>query len=402
MPVSRHRRARVGGSLAVAVVFGAILAPGVASAANECGFYSTLAAAEGYRVLVSAPGVVLTDAEGGLPAVQATSDSIAGNSAWAGAPYSPQVAGNIPQAGLTGNDVPVFAVAQHPTTPTVDKQTPVSSISASSNDTSADARVVVGGPDSPAGSTLGTTVSGSVACRDDGSLRAVAHSEVTGFTLGPLRIGSVRSEAEAIRGPDGELDLRGSVTLADVTADGVPLSEIDAVPTGDLIRQLDPVRQALEAAGVEIRALEVIENEETGEVTAPGIEIVVTQSVGNLGYGEATVTQRIAGAYARADGNPTPAFSPAPVGQGAQPSEIPGPVTSAVPVVTGPIPLAPSPVTTQAPRELAQGPAPAPIGFARIGGVSIGGVYAAVALGGLLLLLSFGVIDVRSRKVRWR
>jgi hypothetical protein len=304
LPMRRFRF----GQLALGAVGAGMLivaSAGSGSAQSGCSVYSALAAAAGVRTVQSAPGLLLTtDADANLPAAQAQANSLSGSKGWAGAPYSSTAAENMTASGRSANDVPVFAVSSYPTEPKAGRSTPAATIEAKSGPQSSTALVVGGGPALDQASVGRVTTSAASACEEDATVRAVADNKVETVDInGVLRIGSVRSHAQAVVEPDGQRKLVGRMEVEGAMVLGQPVAITDrGLVIGESTTPLpeNPLGRALEEAGISVRYITAVKNAEQGEVFAPGLEVVVTRVVEGVGTGPVTSTYLLGRAHARA------------------------------------------------------------------------------------------------------
>jgi hypothetical protein len=152
MPVTTRSWARIVAAISAAVVaaVGLVATAPMASADGGCPGYATFnatAAATGVATVQYAPGVTLVDsADASLPAAQAQVDSITGSNAFAGAPYSQTVVGNLGAAGASPNQVPVFANSAYPAQPSASKSTPAAALATKSDASRSSATVSGEGP----------------------------------------------------------------------------------------------------------------------------------------------------------------------------------------------------------------------------------------------------------------
>jgi hypothetical protein len=379
----------VGGVAAVVVAMGSGNPP--ASAQTTCADYGTLNAegiASGLSAvqsLANATIVNVVDVSG--PAAQATVDSIVGSSGRAGSPFSSTVSENAGFFGLPPGSVPVFAESTHPRSPEASQSSPAFTLHATSTQFASTASAEVGIPASPAGAAASARATASAECADDGTVRAIADSTTDSIAIaGVLTIGSVRSHAEVSVGPDGSMTTSATIAFEGIAVLGQPVSITEqgvVVGPSTLPLPENPLTTALSSAGITVRLLEAVEDEETGTAIAPGVEISVPTAL-PVGTEPAVTTLTIGRAFAHADfrgvtPRPTPpTTSPeAPVSAPSAPAPIatsppPFVASSATPVG----PAAPTPAVAQPSSSLG----------VRLADWSIAPAYYALALGTLLSL----------------
>lgn len=399
----------------------------LADAENACsqGYaqYSLLGAAWAVRTFQHAPGVTIVES-GDASALSAQSqvDSILGSSGYAGGAYSPTVAENMGQgtqrlAGvpvlgdLSAESVPVWVTSSYPTNPKPEPKTaPGGSLSTTSLADSSKASATAGGPSEDQGSVGRSSATSSASCARDGALHAIADDVTENLVVaGVLRIASVRSHAEITVLPDGTSTLEGSMEVegasvlnqpAAVTEKGIVVGSAVA-PSGT-----NPFQQALDDAGIRVRYIAGEEDEKSGQVLAPGLQITVTERVGDVGTGPTTTSYELGRAFARAGGLAVP---PVTV------PGIPRPATG-LPVTTPPTTLTPpdaevreSAIEAPASAEgrmtpgpaASIGPSVAPQRTAQMGEWSLTPAYAALALGALVLLGSRFVTNKLIARFQW-
>jgi len=289
------------------LLLGMISTSGPAAAEGNCENvtqYSALASATGGRTVVVAPDTTLvSEADAGLPAAQAVIDSILGSKGFAGAPYSAAAADNAGAAGADSGEIPVFAIAQHPTTPSASKPLPGGGLEATSTADSASGKAALGASSEGAGGVGAVTNSAKATCASDTTIDAVADSVATGVEIaGVLRIGSVRSHAAVTLTPSGEKKLVGTVDIEGATVGGQAVSITDkgvVLAGSPSALPADPVTPALEAAGIKITYVKAVSDESQGQVLAPTLEITVSGDASGAAAGKST-TYSFGRAFARA------------------------------------------------------------------------------------------------------
>lgn len=420
----RGRRRLAVAVLAVGAMSLVLLRPAVSvSAETGCSGYSSysaLAAAHGVHTYHAAPGLLLTDADASLPAAQAEVGTLSGSVGWAGAPYSSTVAGNVGRAARA-SDVPVFALSSHPGEPESKKTTPAATIEAKTGPQSAAASVVGGGPTSDQASVGRVTTTAVSQCRDDNAIEAVADNEIETLDIdGVLRVGSVRSHAEAGIDPSGERVLEGTMEVQGASVLGQSVSITDrGVVTGESATPLpdsDPLADALADAGIEVRYVAAAKDAEQGQVLAPGLEIVVTRGVEGVGTGPATTTYTLGRAFARAVGTSdgtTSAVDDVVTTEGSQTSA--PPMQEATPTTTTgeesiatqpsaetPTPSAPTTASPDVPAETGEPEVAMSLPTSLIANASHTGVYATLGAGTAVLVAAWLVFDKLGGRLKWR
>jgi len=357
---------RRGPGVAAAVLIGAAAVVGWSSlgrAAGASGAYQLTSAADGVRVTVSAANAPVTNVpfDLGAPVAQATLDSLQTSQSFAALPYPGDlvVAGPGTTAGFSGGKVtppnyPFIVQASNPVTPEATLDKPGYRLHASAGPSEA-ASSASSGLRRDSGAVAAAVATSEARRGDDGTLRAASASEVTGFSAGPLTIGSVRSTAEVVAPASGpptkrsELDVRG-VKVGDVaveiTPGGIRLagSQTPLPPTG-------AVAQALRTNGVELGYLSPRQTDDV--VVSPAVAVTVTRSLDGpvsrirVTYILGRSVARIGTASGSSDSAGGVAASPEPLGD-----RTPG----VLPTVGDTTPSAPGAATVAAPV-----PGPAPV-----------------------------------------
>lgn len=414
-PGHTARRVRIGFACALAgsATVGLVGMAGMARAEVTCATYAALAAADGVRTVASSPGFSPTDADALGPAAQAQVDDIAGSNAFAGAPYSEAGAGNAGAGNVDATQIPTFAISSHPSRPEDVKSSPGLTLEARS-EMLLSAAEASGGPPATDAASFGRASATAAASCVDGVVTATADSRNDVVNIaGVLGLGSVRSHAEAGVDGDGNLSLDGSMTIegATVLGQGVEITD-EGVVFGDSPIPLpdNPLAAALDDAGIQLRYLAVDEDEANGQVLAPGLEIIVSDSGGSI-PGGASTTYTFGRAYARATAasTSTPPFTASPVpddpaaGAG---SEQPTPTVArgvgGAPSVT--TPDSPSAFDGGSQTEDASstvGSRVATVGSSQIADVSMENVYPALVVGALVLSASWLLFEYLGVRLRW-
>lgn len=417
MPLIRRRtvswtkvtRRAIGAAGLLALGVGAL---GVRASAQEqdlCSNYtrmSVLGSATGVRTAVSAPGrTIVTDVDANLPGAQAQVDSVLGSQGWAGAPYVPVAAENAGQAHLTANQIPVFATSSYPATAQASNSTPGSTVTAKSDADSSTARGEMGGAASDQAGIGQSIATATASCASDASLQASADTSTDMVTVqNVLRIGTVQSHALVQRDATGDIKkFEGTVAVSGVFVLGQAVAITDkglVVGPGTVPLPGNPLADALRSAGITVRYLAADLNRQTGEVTAPGVEVSVTEPVPN--GPPVTTSYDIGRAYARV--SQTPGDVPVPAAVAPETVSAPTAPTNAAPVDTGTSPAA-TPASLAAPPARPNALVPRRTGpllaTAQIGSWSVAPAYAALGIGTVLLVcwVLLELIPVRSR---WR
>lgn len=412
MPVNRRivRAGFAAGVLASATI-GLVGMATVARAQPMCSTYAALAAADGLRTVVAAPGFSPTDADAQGPAAQAQVDDVAGSNAHAGSPYSEAGAGNAGAGNVDATQLPIFAISSHPSRPEDNKSGPGLTLEARSEALTSAAEAA-GGPPATDEATFGRAASVAVSSCVDGVVTATADTKNDVVVIaGVLTMGSVRSHASATVDAAGELTLDGSFVVdgATVLGQGVQITD-QGVVFGESPTPLpgNPLAEALDDAGVTVRYLAAERDVDNGQVLAPGLEIIVADS-GDGVPGGAAVTYTLGRAYARAAAAsstlPVPSDPPStsdPVETGEA-----SPVAPTTPDATG---STPSPSTAAAPdvpvsspTEPASpiGPGVTDVASVLIADVSMENIYPALVAGALALSASWLLFEYLGVRLRW-
>ena len=292
----------------LAVVVGAVGLARPALSATTCAdypVYSVLGSAVGVKSVVSAPGASLVDrVDANLPGAQAESDSLHGSNGWAGAPYSDTVAGNVGLTGVSANQLPVFAVSSYPSHPDASNSTPIGSVQTKSTELGSTAQASAAGPGTDQFSLGRLSVSAAASCGDNATLQAVSDTDAGVVNVaGVLRLGAIRSHAKATTDPSGHTKFEVSTAIEGATVMGQSVAISDkGLVVGPQATALpdNPLLKALETAGISVHYVAAVQNQKSGEATAPGLQVVVTRDLQGVGTGPASVTFTFGEAYARA------------------------------------------------------------------------------------------------------
>jgi hypothetical protein len=308
-PKRRGRRAKAAlGALGVTgLLVGMVGAGGPAAAEGNCenvAQFSALASASGGRTLVVAPDTTLvSEADAGAPTAQSLIDSIQGSKGFAGVPYSSAAADNAGAAEVDSSEVPVFAIAEHPTTPSTSKPLPGGGLEASASADEASAKAALGASSEGSGGAGIVTNSAKSTCAPDRTIQAVADSVASGVDIaGVLRIASVRSHAKVTLTPSGERKVVGTVEIegANVGGQAVSITDKGVVLAGSpSALPADPITPALQAAGITVTYVKAVSDESLGQVLAPTLEITVSGDASGAAAGK-SVTYSFGRAFARA------------------------------------------------------------------------------------------------------
>ena len=408
---------------------GALLSWAQTTTGPGCTQYSTydaLGSAEGVQSVQAAPGATLVQGmDANLPGAQAEFNSSRGSTAWAGAPYSDTVAGNVGNANVNPNQVPIFAVSSYPAQPSGGTSNAAASVKASSTADGSTSSVTAGGIGPGSAASGQVTTSSSASCTSDGTLKGVADSAIDAFTVGGvLHIGAVTSHADATLAPGRAPVLHGSTTFAGMTVEGQPVAMTDkglVVPGSAVPVPANPLDQALSSAGISLRYLAVSQDPANGDVIAPGLEITVAANDAGLGVGggSASTTYILGQAQARAieTGGSPPTTSasfvpPVSSGSGSSVPSVTAPATTspgtsggipAVPTASSLPPSSDASSSTSLPRtQISAGSAGRAAPALLIAAASTSSFYAAVAVGGTLLLAATVLFAVLGVRLKWR
>jgi len=409
VPWAKVARRAAGATGLLVLGVGALGVRAGAQVQDPCSNYtrmSVLGSATGVRTLVSAPGrTIVTDVTGNLPGAQAQVDSVTGSQGWAGAPYVPVVAENAGYGHVSPNQIPVFASSSSPAVPQATNSTPGSTVTAKSDADSSTAHAEMGGAASDQAGIGQSIATAGASCASDASLQAGADTSTDMLNVqNVLRIGTVQSHALVQRDATGDIKkFEGTVAVSGVLVVGQAVAITDkglVVGSTNVPLPGNPVADALSSAGITVRYLAADLNRQTGEVTAPGVEVSVTKSV--PGGPPVPTTYDLGRAYARVSQTP----GDVPVAAAVAPEAISAPTapTNATPVDTGtsPAPTAASLAAPPArPNALVPGRGGPLLATAQIGSWSVAPAYAALGIGTVLLVcwVLLELIPVRSR---WR
>lgn len=406
---SSAEAARLGGwilrAAASAIVAGSVTpliasAAGAQEAACPASFagHSIVGSAAGVQVVEDIRGVTIVEAaDGALPAAQAAVDSQFGSIGFAGVPYSGTIAENTGQARSEPNAVPNFAVSSYPAEPNESEKTlPGAHMSTASGPRSSTSQVETGGASADVGEDASESASASARCGTE-ALEASSENTVKSLAFADvLGIASVHSTASSVLSADGSSKLEASLDVEGATVAGQPVSITkDGVSIVGNVIPLpgNPAADALAEAGVSITYIDARRDEANGEITAPALEIVVTEAL-PVGSSPSTTTFVIGQAFARATvtGISEPFATPQTLAPVAPVVPITGSVTP--PAATGVLPK---------PAPSSSAPLPEAPGFstAQIANWSILPAFSALVIGTVLFVASWVVFGRLTARLRW-
>jgi hypothetical protein len=426
--VTRPASGRLATAFAVLVLVAAggllVLAPAVAAvpAAGAAGF-TGVAEANGVRTTVVASGGPLTSVpmDTGSPVAQATLDSLGSSLAFASQPYPGDEAVTLPGtvAGVTGGKVnlphyPLIAQSNAPGQPSSDVEAPGSSLKASSSSAESKASATTGG-------STGTTAAGltsayaQISQAATGTVTALAISDAQGITIGPLRLGHVRSSSTVHLAPDASVARSSAleVTGASVggSAVGITPAGLTAGSSTTPLPATSPVDEQLRSAGVSVAYLEP-ESTPAG-VVAAGVKVTVSRQVPGP-VSPVTVTYifgQSASAVAGVAGTPPSLAVPSGLGPTSPPPDSAGtsadpaglPTPRNAPGIASPLGAAmtaafPSPRPPPAPSVLSS----RPLGhLRRTPGFDLSTLYLVLAAGAMAAAALSRLISLFGVKLRW-
>jgi hypothetical protein len=320
------------GTAAVAgVVLGVVAQP---VEAETFGTFVAVAGADAGRITWSAPGVGAVDTilDGGAPSAQALVNSLGTSAAYAAAPYPGETAMSTPGTVATLLNLPsppaypLIAATSYPATTQANVEQPGFLLASRSDPASSTATADIGRADGTTAVAHNRSMAKVTATSE--ALTAESESVTRGLLIGGvLRIGNVRSAAQATRTAGGDLRRQSSLTMDGVAVGDTPvgLDEDGLVVLGTstpLPGGLPPA-EVLRQAGLTIQRL--APEETPGGVIAAGLRVTQVQTLPDghqsvvavtLGRARAQVTAETVGLPA--DGLP-PAVGPLPAGRSAAP-----------------------------------------------------------------------------------
>jgi len=263
--------------------------------AGASGAYQLAGAADGVRITVSAANAPVTNVpfDFGAPVAQAILDSLQTSQSFAALPYPGDlvVAGPGTVAGFSGGRVtppnyPLIVQASHPVAPDATLDQPGYRLQATAGPSDASSSAA-SGLRSDTGRTAAVVASSEARRADDGTLRAVSASEVSGFSAGPLTIGAVRSTAEVVVPPAGPATKASGLSVTGMKVGDVGVEITPAglrLPgSGAALPPTNATAEALARNGIEVAYLAPQESDgpQTSDlvVVSPAVTITVTRSV---------------------------------------------------------------------------------------------------------------------------
>jgi hypothetical protein len=426
----RHARLAKGGLGALGVtslLLGMVATSGPAAAEGNCENaiqYEALGAADGLRTHVVVEGGLVGGEENpvtaSLPGSQARIHAVFGSKGWAGAPYSATVADNIGATGEVterisqpqlsdGAQLPVFAIAEYPSSASASKTLPGGGLEAKSSADSASGKAAIGAASSDAGTVGSVTTTSSASCAADMTLEAVGDSVATGIDIGGvLRIASIRSHARVVLTAAGERTLEGTLEINGATVGGqaVSITEKGVVLAGSASAlPKDPIRPALKEAGITVTYIEGVEDPDEGQILAPTLQVKVAQTATTPnGPQPVAVTYDFGRALALAaldgvEAGPDELVPDVPVDDFSTPTFDEG-FSEDVSADLGSVdPVGGETSTETTPRKSGSA---ANVATARIADWSIAPGYSAMGVGALLLLAAWIGLERIAVRLRWR
>jgi hypothetical protein len=421
-----HRRTSclVVATVIVAVTTLAGIRPGAGATAGF-GTFELIAAADGGRVVVSAPGAGPVDpiSDGGSPSAQAVLNSLGTSAGYAAAPYPGEsgVSGPGTVANLAGlpspPPYPFIAQTSHPVAPDAEVSQPGYRLTSASRAATSESAAETGAA-GPQGGALHGRSAAKVA-QEAERLRAEAETVTESITVaGVLHIGRVASSASIVRPVSGPAEKHSSLTVEGVSVGGVAVGFDGSglvLPGGAApLPDGGPVAEALQRAGLRVERVAAVETD--NGVLAAGLRITQVQAFPSGTTSTTTITFGQARAYSAADAVAIEPELPLPPGGVVvqEPPAAPGGVTGAPAPFTSPsgaagrasvLPLTgtgapgaggfpPSSLTPTAPADAVAGAPPSGEGTALAAGpaastipdprTSAGLLYLIVALGAVL------------------
>lgn len=275
------------------------------------GTFGAVASADAVRVTWIVPHAPASDTvlDFGGPSAQAALDSIGGSQAFASFPYPGENAVTAPAliAGASGGQInlpsyPFFVGSSYPVAPKAESGSGPYSIKAESTDTSSTSSASVG-VDSNGQAALGLAKSQASTVATPEAVTSEASSLVTGFAVGPLKIGQVISTAKVVFSGgtvtrDADTKVNGAMvgeTPVSFTAKGLVVGS-SPVPVDP-----KPIVDALAAAKIGVEFMPR-QDTETG-VVAPTIRVTQRDDAGQ----SITYVLGRTSAFAQGEGTESPA-----------------------------------------------------------------------------------------------
>jgi hypothetical protein len=323
------------GTAAVAgVVLGVVAQP---VEAETFGTFVAIAGADAGRLTWSAPGVGAVDTilDGGAPSAQALVNSLGTSAAFAAAPYPGETAMSTPGTVATLLNLPsppaypLIAATSYPATTEANVEQPAFLLASRSDPASSTATAEIGRADGTIAVAHNRSMAKVTATSE--ALTAESESVTRGLLIaGALRIGNVRSAAQATRSAGGGLRRQSSLTIDGVAVGDTPVGldedGLVLLGTSTPLPGGVPPAEILRQAGLSIQRL--APEETPGGVIAAGLRVTQVQTLPDghqsvvavtLGRARAQVTAGTVGLPA--EGLP-PAVGPLPAGRGTAPATV--------------------------------------------------------------------------------
>jgi hypothetical protein len=280
------------------------------------------------RMTLTAPGATVTDTpvDGGGPTAQAVATSIGAAQGYAAFPdpgallvSAPGLASGLLAAGAGGlPPLPIGSLPDYPfavsSDPTANPDVKVGSgpyfLEASSRQGRASAHSATGVETGFAG--LGTADSkASVGPAEDGSaVVASAISEVSGISIGPLKIGDVLATATQTIASDGTVTPRSDLSIAGMYVGNSPVKVgpqgFNAAGQTHELDMNSGLADLLKASGITVSIVPAAHYDASGTVISPALQIsfpfAMPIEIPNVGQYSGTVTMTIGSAVAQMTG----------------------------------------------------------------------------------------------------
>ena len=393
----RPRRVQLG---AAAVLLGAMPFASTRSAAGDdlCTNYRAVAAADGVRVAYDSPGfVVIEHTDVGAPVAQVAADAFGTATGYAAYPdIGEEVLSLLPVAGVSRDVYPLFIDSQHPSRPEGRFSSPGINLATNTHLHYARAAADSGiGTSSIVSSGALVRATAAADCSDLGVVTALAESTIEGLGLqGVLSIGRIHSVAKVVV-DGGKPAVTSDLEISLTTIAGTPielstsgLQSGAAVPIPDL-----GLTQLLQGLGMQLTYLAAQVQPDGRGVTAPALQLTVSQNVS--GGAPTVVTLTLGRAFATAEATANdPAGDAVPL-----PDATPGISTGTSSEL--PIGSIGAPSTPRAPRGATDQVGDV-LPVSVTGPFSTDGIYAVLAAGALAVLLGGLLFRKLGVKVGWR
>ena len=315
---------------------GLFLVPTSARADSGPASFSGSSDAFGLNLTITVPGgpITSTPVDSGGPTAQTKLTSFGTSEAYAAFPDPGQTVVSTPtllQGLLSGGtsglppinippppSYPFFVDSEAGTRPSDHIGAGPYSLDATSTESAANAEAVGGLQDGISGNAALVTSKAGVAVQSDNSVVADATSDLQGLTIGPIKIGEVRSNATETASPDGTVTPSTDLEITGMQVGGLPVA---LSPTGLNVAGLNgplPLNPTLEAilANSGLTATVVRPQTYPGEVTAPALQLTGPVNDLGAGTGNGTFTLTIGGGEAAMQtGAGIPAISSMPASQ---------------------------------------------------------------------------------------